>query len=292
MEVDITKPLLTQFRMKKRVRRIEYEGIHLVCFGCGVVGHRKEDCTAKPPGNTSENQHAAEADEEMNVNGEGYERQAKITKETDDGFPGNERSGPWMLAKKKERNLGKNRQNKMGNKDGNTGNGGKSTLKNSMQEVNKGIEIQTRFNALYGLEEGEEEVMENGNERPNKEDGIERPILVNEITEKQAQRRKPKKKAMPAEEASNPLPDLNEVDFTHEENSEKGNGDSEEKEGSVRKQSQRRSKQAAAETEHVVIRGSDKGKNIVRTVVVEEEDGMDVTSDGFNEHHQDPPGVG
>ncbi|XVF70860.1 hypothetical protein PTKIN_Ptkin11bG0196300 [Pterospermum kingtungense] len=44
VEVDITKQLLSKFKLHRRVRRIEYEGIHLVCFSCGVYGHRKETC--------------------------------------------------------------------------------------------------------------------------------------------------------------------------------------------------------------------------------------------------------
>lgn len=29
--------------------RVEYEGIHPVCFGCGVYGHRKETCLTAAP---------------------------------------------------------------------------------------------------------------------------------------------------------------------------------------------------------------------------------------------------
>ena len=36
VEVDITKPLLERFKLRRRIRRIEYEGIHLVCFQCEV----------------------------------------------------------------------------------------------------------------------------------------------------------------------------------------------------------------------------------------------------------------
>ena len=38
VEVDITKSLLAQFKLRRRIRRIEYEGIHLVCFQRGVYG--------------------------------------------------------------------------------------------------------------------------------------------------------------------------------------------------------------------------------------------------------------
>lgn len=42
VEVDITKSLLSKFRIKGRSKKIEYEGIHIVCFHCGVYKHRKD----------------------------------------------------------------------------------------------------------------------------------------------------------------------------------------------------------------------------------------------------------
>lgn len=47
VEIDIRKPLLAKFQMRKVVRKIKYEGIHLICFHCGIYGHRKDDCPAK-----------------------------------------------------------------------------------------------------------------------------------------------------------------------------------------------------------------------------------------------------
>jgi predicted metal-binding protein len=44
MEVDLTKPLLAKFQLRRRVRKIVYEGLHLICFHCGQYGHRKEAC--------------------------------------------------------------------------------------------------------------------------------------------------------------------------------------------------------------------------------------------------------
>ncbi|CAN1128424.1 hypothetical protein LINPERHAP2_LOCUS4620 [Linum perenne] len=35
VEVDLCKPLLSKYRLRRRVRRIEYEGLHTICFNCG-----------------------------------------------------------------------------------------------------------------------------------------------------------------------------------------------------------------------------------------------------------------
>lgn len=45
VEVDIKKPLLSKFKLRRTARKIEYEGLHLVCFDCGVYGHRKDECS-------------------------------------------------------------------------------------------------------------------------------------------------------------------------------------------------------------------------------------------------------
>ncbi|KAJ9189664.1 hypothetical protein P3X46_000929 [Hevea brasiliensis] len=44
VEVDLSKPLLFKFCLRKWVRLIEYEDMHLVCFSCGFYGHRSENC--------------------------------------------------------------------------------------------------------------------------------------------------------------------------------------------------------------------------------------------------------
>ncbi|KAJ9187288.1 hypothetical protein P3X46_002761 [Hevea brasiliensis] len=40
VKVDLTKPLLSKFKFRRRIHKIEYEGINLICFECGVYGHR------------------------------------------------------------------------------------------------------------------------------------------------------------------------------------------------------------------------------------------------------------
>ena len=44
VEIDILKPMVAKFKLRRRIRTLEYKGLHLVCFGCGLYGHRKESC--------------------------------------------------------------------------------------------------------------------------------------------------------------------------------------------------------------------------------------------------------
>ncbi|KAJ8764835.1 hypothetical protein K2173_010300 [Erythroxylum novogranatense] len=47
VEVDLRKPLISKFRLKCRIWKVEYEGLHLVCFGYRTYGHRRENCPAE-----------------------------------------------------------------------------------------------------------------------------------------------------------------------------------------------------------------------------------------------------
>ncbi|CAN1153151.1 hypothetical protein LINPERHAP2_LOCUS19211 [Linum perenne] len=40
VEVDLHKPFLSNYRLHRRVRRIEYEGLHKICFTCGRYAHQ------------------------------------------------------------------------------------------------------------------------------------------------------------------------------------------------------------------------------------------------------------
>lgn len=45
VELDITKPMISKFRIQKRTYRVEYERLHLICFNCGCYGHGSGNCT-------------------------------------------------------------------------------------------------------------------------------------------------------------------------------------------------------------------------------------------------------
>lgn len=44
IEVDLQKTLAAKFELNGREYRVEYEGLHLICFTCGCYGHRRDQC--------------------------------------------------------------------------------------------------------------------------------------------------------------------------------------------------------------------------------------------------------
>ncbi|CAN1149425.1 hypothetical protein LINPERHAP2_LOCUS17012 [Linum perenne] len=46
VEVDLSKPLLSKYRLRRPIRRVEYEGLHTICYVCGCYGHGQGECPA------------------------------------------------------------------------------------------------------------------------------------------------------------------------------------------------------------------------------------------------------
>ncbi|XP_052289995.1 uncharacterized protein LOC127899891 [Citrus sinensis] len=44
VEIDLHKPLISQFNFDGRIQRVEYEYLPTICFGCGKIGHYKDAC--------------------------------------------------------------------------------------------------------------------------------------------------------------------------------------------------------------------------------------------------------
>lgn len=44
VELDLTKPLISQVVVRGEMLNLEYEGLHSICFHCGVYGHRMDVC--------------------------------------------------------------------------------------------------------------------------------------------------------------------------------------------------------------------------------------------------------
>lgn len=45
VELDLSKPLLSKFWLKGRIWKVQYEGLRLICFKCGKIGHQGDNCT-------------------------------------------------------------------------------------------------------------------------------------------------------------------------------------------------------------------------------------------------------
>ncbi|XP_019155091.1 PREDICTED: uncharacterized protein LOC109151955 [Ipomoea nil] len=90
VEVDITKPLVSKFVLDFQEWPIEYEGFHMVCFDCGLYGHRQDQCGKENP-ITEICQTTGE--KEMTI-----ENRPNAIKQ---GPPG--KYGAWMLVTRKDR---------------------------------------------------------------------------------------------------------------------------------------------------------------------------------------------
>lgn len=49
MELDLNKALTPYVIVRGEKVRLEYEGLHAVCFTCGIYGHWMDACTVQKP---------------------------------------------------------------------------------------------------------------------------------------------------------------------------------------------------------------------------------------------------
>lgn len=316
VEVDITKPLLARFKLRKRVRTIEYEGIHLVCFGCGIYGHRQDECPRltkvdKPredptvvDGHRKGGERTAANNRERTV-GEETDGRLQVRKEISDESWCNEKFGPWMIARKSERKNNKTRF------DGHNGKitKGKNDIKEGesrwKKSGEKDVGTSSRYNVLYGLEEfgeGKNFDEEEGQERespaekaqveevfgPVQREREEAREKIKELDLKTAQKGKNiNKKKIQEGVKENYYKEVKTV--LGMENSE-NKADNNQMSTEIKINSS--SRKAAAEEEHTVVRGTNKGTNITRTVVRHEHEGSFTCMEEdtyMHEHHADPP---
>ncbi|CAN1138977.1 hypothetical protein LINPERHAP2_LOCUS10985 [Linum perenne] len=86
VRVDLSKKLLSKYKLLHRIRRVEYEGLHVVCFKCGIYGHTNELCPTILA--------AANHDGEQTHSNPLFIEEV-MAKERPEVF---EDFGPWMLA--------------------------------------------------------------------------------------------------------------------------------------------------------------------------------------------------
>ncbi|CAN1187907.1 hypothetical protein LINPERPRIM_LOCUS32120 [Linum perenne] len=92
VEVDLSKPLLSKYRLRRQIRRIEYEGLHVICFNCDCYGHKDEACKHNPEADVTENQTTSFVNPVF-----------QSAAEQDDHPEIDENFGPWMQVKRNRR---------------------------------------------------------------------------------------------------------------------------------------------------------------------------------------------
>lgn len=53
VELDLSKTLVSAILMLGKWRKVEYKGLHLICFDCGEYGHRAQSCPKSRPAELS-----------------------------------------------------------------------------------------------------------------------------------------------------------------------------------------------------------------------------------------------
>jgi hypothetical protein len=83
IQIDIDKPLTRTVRVGKTRLAVIYEGVSLLCFHCGKIGHRRERCPIR----------ALEESELPSAN----DQSSLVEEDKPKGF------GPWMIVARRKR---------------------------------------------------------------------------------------------------------------------------------------------------------------------------------------------
>ncbi|XP_061340122.1 uncharacterized protein LOC133286691 [Gastrolobium bilobum] len=97
VELDLNQPLQVEYKVEDRVKRIEYEGLHLICYTCGMYGHRQENC---PHHYVQEVERGTHEKEEHAESKDSHANTSKCPAVDHPNF------GPWMQVIKGRRNQG------------------------------------------------------------------------------------------------------------------------------------------------------------------------------------------
>ncbi|CAN1182439.1 hypothetical protein LINPERHAP2_LOCUS35969, partial [Linum perenne] len=89
VEIDLHKPLVSKYRLHRRVHLIEYEGLHEIYFLCGRYDHGRKACSLNSDETAGEHTESAFSNPLF--------QEEKVRPELEDDF------GPWMMAKKNVR---------------------------------------------------------------------------------------------------------------------------------------------------------------------------------------------
>ncbi|KAG5253172.1 receptor protein [Salix suchowensis] len=133
VEVDLTKPLLAKFKLRRRVRRIMYEGLHSICFHCGQYGHKQELCPQIPHENHDDTSEKEKTDDQEVL---------VVRPEIMESF------GSWMVAERRHRRPNRRTMMEDNNQNGKGGDPAVNSGKNVKTVTEKQINVSARFDAL------------------------------------------------------------------------------------------------------------------------------------------------
>ncbi|XP_019186575.1 PREDICTED: uncharacterized protein LOC109181278 [Ipomoea nil] len=272
VEVDITKPLISKFKYNDKVRSVAYEGIHMICFSCGIYGHATDNCPSKVIEKTTE-----ENLPEGNAQGQatavekaGHGNQGTII--------GSEPFGIWMIAPgRKQRARPKHQVSNMG-AAGERRVGGNARRPNGIQ-ASRFAPLNNQEEDGGGQEEGEP------NREPEQGGAAEHTEQNNESAQGAGSMgnntRRPNVRASERQILNEPCVGNGTGSKGGEQaiRARRGGGSS--------------LRRAAEEDKYVVIRGAQGGLVISSTRVVHGDRADDLPSpvwQATNEHHNDPPG--
>ncbi|KAL4313865.1 hypothetical protein AHAS_Ahas15G0027800 [Arachis hypogaea] len=150
VEVDLTKPLVGKYLINGREYRVEYEGIHQICFSCGRIDHDQKLCPLKVAQNNvpsvqgerekelPEKNHMS--DERNNKeDGKKLDKGKQVMQESQENF------GDWMVVQRPKK-----------------GRKGQKAGSSKTKETSTKTENKSRFSVLH-IEEVNEETTEGEN---------------------------------------------------------------------------------------------------------------------------------
>ena len=101
IQIDLDKPLIKSIRIGRLVQQVKYEGISSLCFCCGRLGHKQENCCYQIKVAEKSLNQLREEDKQEYSRLEESPNQVSEEEKFDPNF------GPWMLVTRK-RNLVRN----------------------------------------------------------------------------------------------------------------------------------------------------------------------------------------
>lgn len=99
VEINLNKPLVSQFLLDGRIQKIEYESLPTICFECGIYGHYCTNCPEKV---------ACQAVTKDDKAGRSVDGDITVMKCQLSSATKAPKFGPWMVLARE----GKNRSNK------------------------------------------------------------------------------------------------------------------------------------------------------------------------------------